>query len=145
MAQSTATAAFGTLLKVGDGGGPEAFTTLAEVTSISGPALSMDTIDVTHMESPDDFREMIPSFKSGGEVTVELNFLPANATQDATTGILADFNSRTLRNFQIVWTDAGNTTWAFSAYVTGFEPSAPVDDKLSASMTLTISGNPTLG
>jgi len=57
---------------------------------------------------------------------------------------LKDLKNRTKRNFQLVFPDVGATTWAFAAYVTGFEPSAPVDDLLGASVTLKITGQPTL-
>jgi len=36
------------------------------------------------------------------------------------------------------------TTWAFAAILTGFEPDAPYDDKLSASLTFKVTGKPTL-
>ncbi len=42
MALSNALSAYNTLLKIGDGGGPEVFATIAEVFSIGGPALAGD-------------------------------------------------------------------------------------------------------
>jgi len=48
---TSAVAAFGTLLKIGDGGGPESFTTIAEVRTLGGPELSRDTVDVTSHDS----------------------------------------------------------------------------------------------
>jgi len=140
MAATIGTSGFGTLLQVGDGASPtEVFSTIAEVTGLSGPSLSLETIDATHMESPNNFRELIPSLKSAGEVSFDLNFLPGESSQQ---GLTTDYLNRTLRNFRIVWTDTGTTTWGFSAYITSFEPSAAIDDKLSASVTLTISGAP---
>jgi len=141
---SNAVSAFGTLLKIGDGGEPETFTTIAEVTDISGPSLSADTIDVTSHDSPGGYREFIQGLKDAGEVTFTINFIPTEATHDASTGLLKDYNDGTLRNFQLVFPDPGNTTWSFAAVVTGFEPSEPTDDKLSADVTLKISGQPTL-
>ena len=42
MAATTGTSGFGTLLQVGDGASPtEAFSTLAEVTGLSGPSHSL--------------------------------------------------------------------------------------------------------
>ncbi len=141
---SSATIGFGTLFKRGDGGGTETFATVAEVVSISGPSLSMDTVDVTHMESTGTYREFIPGLKDGGEVSVTLNFLPADATQNATAGILKDYNDRVLRNFQIVFPDSGNTTWTIAGYVTAFEAETPLEDKMTASVTIKVSGEPTL-
>ncbi len=141
---SSATIGFGTLFKRGDGGGPETFTTLAEVISISGPSLSMDTVDVTHMESTGTYREFLPGLKDGGEVSVTVNFLPGDSTQNVAAGILKDYDDRVLRNFQIVFPDSGTTTWTFAAYVTAFEPETPLEDKMTASIIMKVSGQPTL-
>lgn len=138
---SEAVAGFGALLKRGDGGAPEVFTPIAEVTGISGPALSQETAEVTHHESPGGFGEMIGTILRAGEVTLELNFIPINVTQK---NLRTDLVNKTLRNFKIVFPDPAATTWSFSALVTSFEVTEPVDDKLGASVTLSISGQPVL-
>ena len=141
---SSATTAFGTLLKLGDGGGSEAFATIAEVKNIKGPKLKMDTIEVTSHSSTSAFREYIAGLLDGGEVTFDMNWLPANATQSYSAGVLKDMYNRTKRNFQLVFPSASPTTWTFAAFVTGFEPDAAVDGALTASLTLKLTGVPTL-
>lgn len=136
--------AFGTLLKIGDGATSEVFTTVAEVTNIGGPSLSADTADMTHHESPGGFEEVVVTILRSGEVSLDLNYIPGHATQDASTGLLADYIAKTLRNFQLVFPDAGATQWGFAAFVTGYEPDAPHADGLGLSVTLKISGQPTL-
>lgn len=131
-----ALAAIGTLLKVGDGAASEAFTTLAEVTNISGPALGLDMVDVTNHSSPNYTEEKIPTIKRLGDVTLDISYVPTQATHNATTGLINDWENRTKRNFQIVTPDS--TTLAFAAYVSGFEPSYPVDGKIAASVTLSV-------
>lgn len=137
MSQTQGTSGFGTLLQIGDGGGTEVFTSIAEVKSITGPNLSLETIDATHMTSPSGHREVLPSFKNSGEVGFDVNFLPGVGTQQS---LFTDWTNRTLRNFKLVFPDAGSTSWKFSAYVTALSISAPLDDVLGASITLTISG-----
>lgn len=139
-----AIAAYGTLLKMGDGGGPEVFTTVAEVTDISGPGLSLDTVDVTSHDSTDAWREFIATLKDAGEVTFDINYVPTNATHGATTGLLKALDMRTKKNWRLVFPDTGATTWNFSGFVTGFEPGEPVDDALTASVTIKLTGEPTL-
>ncbi len=142
---SDAIASLGTLLKIGDGATPtENYTTIAEVRDISGPALKANTEEVTHHGSTGGWEEHIPTTLSAGEVTFELNFIPTNATQSYTSGLVKDYKNKTKRNFQMVFPDAGNTTWQISAYVTGFEPKAPVKGVLRADVTLMITGQPTL-
>lgn len=138
--------ALGTLLKRGDGGGPEVFTTIAEVTGITGPSLTTETIDVTSHESAGGFREFIAGLKDGGEVTFEINYIPDSASHDNTAGLLKDYTDKTLRNFEIIWPDVSLTKWSFKALITSFTPEAPAtgNDKLSASVTMKVSGAPTL-
>jgi predicted secreted protein len=133
--------AFGTTLKIGDGASPEVFSDIAEVTNISGPGMSMDTIDVTNHGSAGGWKEYAGGLLDGGEVKLELNFLPADTSQKLLATTLA---ARTKKNFKLEFPDTANTTWSFSAFVTNFEPSAPVDGKLGASVTLKITGQPAL-
>lgn len=136
--------AHGTLLKIGDGATAETFTSIAEVTNIQGPGLTADSLDMTHHASPSAFREFVQGLKDGGEVTLDLNYIPTAATQDASSGLLNDYENGTLRNFELVFPDAGNTTWSITGIVTNFTPAAPVDGKLGASVTIKLSGAPTL-
>ena len=141
MSATIGTSGFGTLLKRGDGATVEVFSTIAEIRSISGPNMSLETIDATHMESPGGFREVLPSFKTAGEVTLECNFLPGDTNHQA---LITDFKNRTKKNFKIVWPNTDTTTWSFTGYVTGFSPSAAVGDMLSASVTVTVTGDVTI-
>jgi len=141
---TNALAAFGTLLKIGDGGGTEVFTSIAEVTDISGPKFKLDTTEVTSHTSAGAWREKIPTLLDAGEMSLKINFIPTGATHSQTSGLLKDMRSRTKRNFQLLFSDSGVTTWSFAAYVTSFEPSEPIDGALAADVTLTITGAPTL-
>lgn len=118
---------------------------IAYVTNIGGPGLARDTLESTHHRSTAMYRTFIKGLKDGGEVSLDLNFDPANATHNAAAGILADFaNDVDISTWVITWPDTGLTTWTFDGIVTGFEPSAPFDDKLSATVTIKVSGQPTL-
>jgi hypothetical protein len=134
---------YGTLLKRGNGAATEVFTAIAEVLDIDGPDMSLDTADVTHQESG-GWDEHVGLLLRGGEVTFDLNFLPGSASHNAVAGLLQDFKNRTLRNLQLVFPSTPAKTWKFSALVMKFKPSAPVNDRLMASVTLKISGVVTL-
>lgn len=142
MAATTAKIGFGVLLKRGDGASPtEAFTAIAELQSIQGPGYSLEVVDATHSESPDAHREKIAGLIDAGEVSAEVTFLPTDATQNFAAGIQKDLLDRTKRNFQIVW--PGPKTYAFAAFVTSFQPQASISDKMTASITLAITGKVT--
>ncbi|WP_200302226.1 phage tail tube protein [Streptomyces adelaidensis] len=130
--------AFGTQLQRGDGATPETFSPLANVTDITPPGIERETYDVTAHDSPDAWREFTGGLKDGGEVELDINYDPREHD-----GLIADFADSAPRNYKIVWPGTlGN--WAFAAILTNFEPEAPHDDKLAASLTLKVSGKPTI-
>lgn len=115
------------------------FTALANVTSIEGPGIERETIDVTAHNTVDAYMEFVGGLKDGGEVEVEVNYEPA--LHDA---LIADFDDTDPRNYQLVFPDVAATTWSFAAILTEFSPEAPYDDKLAAGITLKVSGKPTI-
>jgi len=136
--------AFGVKVKRGDGATPEVFTEVAELTGLSGPEISVDAVEVTHTSSPSAARQYIAGLLDAGEVGLEVNWLPADITQnDSATGLLGDIVARTLRNFQIVWPDTAGTTWQVSAVPTNLSPDAgDLGGKMTAGCTLKVSGLP---
>lgn len=140
MAANEGMAAFGTKLQMGSGN-PVVYTDIAGVTEISGPNVDISTIDITNHNSPGGYAEFVTGIKDGGEVTVDLNYLPE--THKPLTDLLDPaVGTTTLSPWRIMFPTGDK--WDFSALVTGFEATAPFDDKLTASLTLKISGKPTL-
>lgn len=130
---------FGTVLARGDGATPtETFTAIANVNNIGGPGLSRETIDVTAHDSPDQWMEFLGGLKDGGEVSMDVNYDPAEHDT-----LLDDFDATDPINYQLVFPDAASTTWQFPTILTGFEPTAPYDDKLTATIGFKVAGKPT--
>jgi len=134
--------AYGTLLEWSDGASPPTWTRLAEVNNITGPGMSRELPDATHMESPGGWREFIGGLKDAGEIELECNHLPNNATQDANTGVLSLFASGETRDWRLVFPTSPQVIWEFEAVVSAFEPEFPIDDKMMLSVTLKVSGQP---
>jgi predicted secreted protein len=138
---------FGTLFQMLDvDASPDSWVTVAEVVSITPPALARDTVEATHSESPEKWREFIPGLKDAGEMTVELNFIPGG---DAMQRFLRSFNTDEPDQCRIVFPDGGvdespptATIWAFVAFLTGVEPEASMEDKMSVSATFKLTGKP---
>jgi Phage major tail protein 2. len=136
--------AFGTQFLRGDGVTPtEAFTAIANVTTISGPSRSKETIDVTTHGSPDKYMEFIGGLKDGGEISLELNYDPAQVTHQ---DLDADFEESAPRNYQILILpgDPEEHTWAIAGIITELSDEFPYDDKMARSVTLKVSGKPVL-
>jgi predicted secreted protein len=114
---------------------------IAELTKLSGPKKSADTIDVTNFGSPDSYREFIRGFKDGGEVGIEGNFIPGDI--DGQAGLDEDYEAGTVQTF--IMTFVNGTTWTFSAVVKDLGTDTPFDGKVGFSATLKVSGKPVLG
>lgn len=136
-----AKAAKGTLLKRGDGGGSEIFTTIGEVTTFSGPSMSNTAIEASSFDST--WAEFIAGLPDAGEVTFEAHWVGSNAQQQ---GLRTDLDNGTLRNFTITLNDHASSpsSVAFSAIITALEIGGDgPNSAYSLSCTLKISGEPT--
>lgn len=125
----------GVQLKRGNGGSPETFTLIGEVTKFDGPGGSANEIDATSLDST--AKEWLMGLQDEGEFTFEANCVPSNAQQ---AGLRTDRAAATLRNFKLLLTDVGPTTLSFAAYVKEYKISGGVDDKITLNVTLRISG-----
>jgi len=126
----------GMLFQIGDAASPEVFTSIAEVTSISGPGGSAAVIDTTDLNSTAKEKRM--GLSDEGQVTLDIMYIPAN-TQHAL--LRTRRASRVLTNFKIIFTDSPATTWSFSGYVLGFTVNNAVDATTNASVTIEVSGS----
>jgi len=130
--------ALGTKLKIGS----TTPVTVAGLTSIGGLELSADTIDVTTLDSDGGYREFIAGFKDAGEVSLE-GYLEVE-TGKGQKELHALFESGDTENFVIEFPTGVNVSWEFKGIVTGFGTSADLEDPLSFSATIKVSGKPTL-
>lgn len=129
----------GVALKRGDGGGTEVFTLIPEIYSLNGPNETNKQVDVTSFDA--DAREFIGGLPDGGEIQIEANFIPGNAQHQ---GLHSDFTARTARNFELHLTDDDTTPTkiAFTALVLNYGLKAGIDDRVTLSATLKLSGAP---
>lgn len=124
----------------------EAYANIAQITNISGPGMALDTEDVTTHDSTGAFEEVVATVLRSGEMTLDIVYDPVDDTHDkaGSLGLLYRMDSKKLSAYKITFPDTGGTIWYFDAYPTGFEPGAAVDGALTASVTLKLTGQPTL-
>lgn len=124
------------------GSGSVSFVEIAELREITPPALTRNIIDVTTQNEDDDAR--VVGIRRHGDLTMDLNFVPNNGTHDHLTGLQKKWfdGSRNIYRirFPPVAPQTVGSAWVFSGFVASFAPSAPLDDRLSASVTIAPTG-----
>lgn len=126
---------YGALLEISTDSG-STWTEIEEVFNITPPSSSVDIIDATHMQSPGRDREFIVGLNDPGECSMEMNFVPGSATDEFLLTVKAAYATVKCR---VTWPNA--VTWAFDGLMTGYEPSAPNEDKMTATVTFKVTGS----
>lgn len=126
---------------------PSTYTAVANVADLNGPQLISDQIEVSHRADgvpANQWRRYVAGMKDGGEITFTLIFDPDDPTHDPTltTSMYAQGVAGTPSGYQVDFPGAGTarTTASFQAYVTNWDTSAPLEDGVSADVTLKVSG-----
>lgn len=117
-------------------GGSVVFAAIAELREITPPALTRNTIELTNHNNSDD--EYIVGIRRHGELTFNVNFVPTNGTHDHLTGLQKKWFDGTRDIYRLTYPDG--SAWLFSGFVTNVAPSAPVDERLGADVTIRPTG-----
>ena len=113
---------------------------IGEIMSFTPPSPSRDVIDVTHAASAGMAREFITGLVDFGEASFEMIWDAGSATDTLLRTISLERLPRTYRASFSQYTPAKTIT--FTAFMTNFERSVPMDDKMTASITLKVTGSP---
>lgn len=101
----------------------------AEIIDTTPPERSREAIDTSHTQTPGGHMTFIPSkLIDNGELQIEIAFHP-----DTPVPIDQDPEPVTI-NFP------SGTKWDFSGFMTNDAPAAPIDDRMTRSVTLKVSG-----
>ena len=106
----------------------------ANIVSIDGPDVVRDAIQTSHMGTT-DYHTFIPaSLVDGGSLDVEIQY--DNTSTVPITGAATTVT--------IVWGGGGGRQWVFSGFVTGLNPSAAIDEVMTATVTIKVTGGLTI-
>jgi predicted secreted protein len=114
---------------------------VGELTSLSEPSRSKDTVDATHMGSPDRYREFIAGLKDGGEVPLEGNRVQGDDGQTALEDAF-EYDGSVYVVLEIPTVPA--VRWTLKGILTSREGETPLDDKMTFSASLKVTGKPSL-
>ncbi|WP_022699303.1 phage tail tube protein [Euryhalocaulis caribicus] len=113
--------------------GDDTFTTIGDLTNFSGPGGSRSAIDVTDFDS--EAIEKLAGLIDEGQLTVDVNYVPGDTGQAAAQTAR---DSGQLRNIQITY--PGGAVHDIKGFVASIAPGGAVNDKVTASITLELSG-----
>jgi hypothetical protein len=112
-------------------------TLFAEVLDVSPPNLSRNSVETSHMSTDTNHTFMPTDLIDNGEVTLEIAFNPKYDFK-------ASFFAKKVKSCVITFADSGDGIWTFSAFATGYEPSVPLEDRMTATITLKVTGGITI-
>jgi predicted secreted protein len=115
-------------------------TTISEITNISGPNYSADTLDTSTHNSSDKFRTFSKGMIDGGEISIDglINYTDLNALEDNVA------SSSSTACVITMPTTPSATKFEATVLVTSLEPGANFDGLLEFSSTMKVTGKPTL-
>jgi hypothetical protein len=125
-----ATAATGVVVKI-------ATVTIPELRNATDIGMAFAMVDVSAHDG-NGWSSMIPTLKRGKPITLELNYVPANAAHQA---LFTAAQTRASTAFTVTLPTSGNPTWSFNAFVGDIGITAvPVDGALPLRVILTPDG-----
>jgi len=125
----------GTQFFVWDPAGAGTWNAIAEITSVKGPGMKRETIDVTSLSSQGGYKEFIAGMREAGTITLGMNFVRSYYEK-----MKNDFESQLTQNYAIQLPDNILTTLEFIGLVTELPLSITVKDAITADVTIQISG-----
>lgn len=131
MAESEGMIGYGSKLSYSETSISGPWTEVAEVLECPPPSPEVDEAELTHQQSPDYYREFVATLIDPGDTEITLNYTPASHE-------LAMTKIRQSIWWRIELPDG--TTFDFKAYVKSVSNENPIDDRITFSITLRVSG-----
>lgn len=119
---------------------PAEWKDIGEVFNITPPSFTSDRVEVTHMQSPNRTREYKPNLVTPGTASLQMNFIPGSESD----ALLRAHQQQGIVSTHRI-TFPNDVTWEFSASIETVETEDPVDDRMTATVGVNVSGNITEG
>ncbi|WP_173931390.1 phage tail tube protein [Chelativorans sp. Marseille-P2723] len=124
--------------EISNGDGPETFYELEEVFLIEPGEETTDWIQATHYQSPGRRHEYLAGITDVGEGTIQFNFIPGSPTHQFMRDLRNSGEKRTHRI-----THPNGVTVSYEAIVGSVSRAMPLDDRMTATATIRVSGDET--
>lgn len=113
--------------------------TTGQIRNITGPGVSGTDVDTTTMDSSSNYRTFVPGLLDPGEVSFSLVYDPASTTHTRLARFMGERLSTTFKVYH--GSTAGNED-SFVGYIKGLSREIPMDDLITADVTIKVSGKP---
>ena len=100
----------------------------AEILDVTPPGRTREAVDVSHQLTVGAQIFLPKKLHDPGELSFDIQF---NPDTDPPIDQAPE---------EIVLTFPSTATWTFQGFMTGYEPSTPIEDKMTASVTVKVSG-----
>lgn len=136
--------AINTLIQIGTGASPESYVTVASVSSITGPTMQGQVVDVTSMSSGNPWREKIVTLLEGGDVSFDAFWQPMLASHQNLLTLFVNRGANGVAglpiDMRLVFPDQDATAYIFQGFVSKCSLTEAVADVIKAAVALTITG-----
>ena len=112
---------------------------IGQVRNISGPGVSANDVDTTCLDSTSNYRTFSCGLLDPGEVTFGVAYDPALTAHKRLAFYMGQ---RSAKTFTVYHGSSTGDTDAFVAYVKGLGREIPLDDLITADITLKVTGIP---
>jgi hypothetical protein len=143
---STGIHGYGAVLKLGTDGVSSNATSVANITSISGPNMTRDSVDISTLTSASITKEFVPGLIDPGEITLEINYNETDAAllTGTTVGINNHYPIYIAMNFPDATATAASGTVGSSfegmGFITSLGHALDTGSKISQSCTIKLTG-----
>lgn len=138
---TTAQIGFGTKISAETFAGSGAYFEMGELIAVTVPNPQVAQVKATHMQSPDRTEEYIPGLTELGDAKYTVNWIPSNATDAFVMAWIARGDKCNTRIDYPAPIGGGVAPRdSFLAFPTGISPTVPLDDRMTAEITLKVAG-----
>src|SRR5262245_36772771 len=115
------------------------YTRVAEVRDITPIGMQFRMVDCSAHDGS-GWSSSIPTEKIGPNMRVDVNFVPAHATHNVTTGFMYLAINKIRRHWMIIFPDAAKTAFAWVGWVADVGVNTPMADALRAAPVMAVDG-----
>ncbi len=126
---------YGTRFYMQEDAEADELTKLGEVFNVGMPNEQRGEAEATHYESPGQTKEFIATLIDPGELVINLNWVPGDATDDILVAAKASGEVLIMRTVP-----PGGQMFTYPGIVKGLERDVPIEDRMTNQVTIRVAG-----